>query len=82
MPAAWNPNDWVEPSTTWLSGRGPEPWRQQPTSGPTQFVAEIVVLEGLNNKAGFKHWSRRYKLVAVAKDEEFKAPPLNGKSHW
>lgn len=28
--------------------------------------------EGLTNWANFKQWSRRYKLVAGAKDERFK----------
>lgn len=36
------------------------------------LVGKNVVPEGLTNRSSFKQWSRRYKLVAGAKDERFK----------
>lgn len=39
------------------------------------LVGKSMVPEGLAHRTSFKQWSRRYKLVAGAKDERFKMLP-------
>lgn len=36
------------------------------------LMGKSIVPGGLTNKASFKQWSHRYKLVAGTKDERFK----------
>lgn len=45
------------------------------------LVGKNIVPDGLTNKASFKHRSRRYKLVAGARDERSKALFMWAEAH-
>lgn len=43
-------------------------------------VGKNMVSEGLAHRSSLKHWSRRYKLVAGARDERFKVLQERGEA--